>query len=196
MLIDISKNINNNSFIYPDDPKTEIKEFYTFEKDKFRLTTLNIGLHTTTHIDFPSHFLENGKTSSDFSDINYFLGKVLIIDLNDFSKDVKLENNINAIFIKTNNKLDIIHNYNAINSEQLDFLIKNNIKFVGVDFPTVEPEDSNDFHFHKQLLSNDVLIIENLELKNIKDGIYKYYIFPLKIDKSEASLARIAIEMV
>jgi arylformamidase len=192
VLIDITKTINKNTFIYPNDPKTKICEFYNFKNDNFRLTKLEIGLHTSTHIDFPSHFIENGKTSSEFNDINYFIGKVLIVDLYDFPKVLNLE--IDSIFIKTQNPKDIfLEKYDSINKEQLNFLIKNKIKFIGTDFYTIEPYNSKNFYFHKDLLRNNVLIIENLNLSNVKNGVYNYYIFPMKIEDVEASICRIAV---
>ena len=192
MLIDITKKINESTFIYPDDPKTIIKSLYEMEKDGFRLTELTIGLHTSTHIDFPSHFLKNGKTSSDYYDINYFLGKVLIVGLSDFPVELDVE--IDSIFIKTdNNSETFLQNYKSINKEQLNFLINNKLKFIGTDFYTIEPYNSDDFSFHKNLLKNNILIIENLEISNIETGIYEYFIFPMKIDAVEASICRVAI---
>lgn len=192
MLIDITQEINENTFVYPNDPKTKIEAFYNFKNDDFRLTKLEIGLHTSTHIDFPSHFLKQGKTSSDFHDINYFIGKVLIVDLHNFPKDLNME--IDSIFIKTQNpKNSFLKKYNSISKEQLNFLINHNIKFIGTDFYTIEPYDSENFSFHKNLLKNNILIIENLKLSNINDGIYNYFVFPMKIEKVEASICRIAI---
>jgi len=192
MLVDITKIINKNTFIYPNDPQTQILEYYNLKNDGFRLSKLEIGLHTSTHIDFPSHFLKSGKTSSDFLDINHFTGKVLIIDLNDFPKDLNME--INTIFIKTKNKQNtFLKTYKSINNKNLEFLIKNKIKFIGTDFYTIEPFNSKDFYFHKELLKNDILIIENLDLSKVKNGIYEYFIFPMKIENVEASICRVAI---
>ncbi len=194
-LIDLTKTISNNSFTYPGDPKTRIYNFYNFKKDGFRLSKLETGLHTSTHIDYPSHFLENGKTSSDFDDINYFTGKVLIIDLNNFPKDLNME--IDSIFIKTNNKENtFLKIHDSINKEHLNFLIKNKIKFIGTDFYTIEPDNSPDFEFHKKLLKNDILIIENLNLKNVTNGVYNYFIFPMKIKSVEASICRVAVSKI
>ncbi len=192
MLIDITQEINENTFIYPNDPKTKIEELYNFKNDDFRLTKLEIGLHTSTHIDYPSHFLKEGKTSSDFDDINYFIGKVLIVDLHNFPKDLNTE--IDSIFIKTNNKQNtFLKTYNSINEQNLNFLIKNKVKFIGTDFYTIEPYNSPDFKFHKSLLKNNILIIENLNLSNANNGIYNYFIFPMKIDNVEASICRAVI---
>ena len=193
MLIDITKKINKETFVYPGDPKTEINEVCSIKNDNFRLTELKIGLHTSTHIDFPSHFLKDGKTSSDFDDINYFTGRVLIIDLDDFPRDIA--NGVDAIFIKTNNIIKSeLKKYKSITQKHLNLLIKNKIKFIGTDFYTIEPFDSEDFSFHKKLLKNDILIIENLELSNVDDGVYEYFIFPLKIENTEASICRIAVK--
>jgi len=193
MLIDISKKIDKNTLVYPGDPLTEINEICSIKNDAFRLSELKICLHTSTHIDFPSHFLKDGKTSSDYSDLNYFIGKVIIVELNNFPKNIPME--CDSIFIKTNNKTDAFPEiYNSIKKDHLKALIEKNIKFIGTDFYTIEPFDSQDFYFHKELLRNNILIIENLDLFKIDEGVYEYYIFPLKIENVEASICRIALK--
>ena len=193
MLIDISKKIDKNTLVYPGDPLTEINEVCNIKNDGFRLSKLSLCLHTSTHIDFPSHFLKDGKTSSDYSDINYFIGRVIVVELNNFPKSVQGE--YDSIFIKTNNKAENFpETYSSIKEAELEFLIKNNIKFIGTDFYTIEPSDSDDFYFHKELLKNNVLIIENLDLSMLNEGFYDYYIFPLKLERTEASICRIAVK--
>ena len=194
MLIDITMEISQDLLPYPGDPKTIIEEYKSMENDGFSLSYLKIGLHTATHIDFPSHFIKDGKKSENFYDLNYFTGITAILDIFDFSNKTILPKNVDSVFLKTNNTPDLTMEYNAINRKQLDCILKRRYKFLGVDFLTVEPKDSEDFYFHKQLLSNNILILENLNLKNIKNGIYKYHIFPLKIKGTEASLVRIAVE--
>jgi len=193
MLIDISRKIDENTFVYPGDPVTKINEICNIKNDGFRLSELSLCLHTSTHIDFPSHFLEDGKTSSDYSDINYFIGKVIVVDLNNFPKNIQEE--WDSIFIKTNNKIEkSMKKYKSINEGMLKFLVDNKVKFIGTDFYTIEPSDSDDFYFHKELLKNNVLIIENLDLSMLNEGFYDYYIFPLKLERTEASICRIAVK--
>jgi len=194
MFRDLTKILSNESFVYPGDPETQIKRVFTIKKDGYNLSEIKSSLHTSTHIDFPAHFIENGKTSSDFDDINYFTGKVLIIDLKDFP--VKKAENFDSVFIKTHNEKDkFLKNCNSISLDNLEFLIKNKIKFIGTDFYTIEPCLSRNFLFHKELLKNNILIIENLFLEEIENGIYEYFIFPVKIYNVEACFCRVAVKI-
>jgi len=44
---------------------------------------------------------------------------------------------------------------------------------------------------HKSLLSNDVLIVEGLELNNVPVGRCKIYIMPIKINEMDGLPARV-----
>lgn len=60
------------------------------------------------------------------------------------------------------------------------YLLKNQISIVGVDTGTVDNED--DFPIHKELLANDILIIENLaNLKPVVGKTFEFTALPLNV---------------
>ena len=65
---------------------------------------------------------------------------------------------------------------------------------VGTDNMDIEDESCGDFSVHKTLLRNNILIAENLDLKNISEGFYKLYCFPLKIENADGSPIRAFLE--
>ena len=193
MFTDLTKELSINSFVYEGDPKTKVSKIYSIEKDGYELNKLETSLHTATHLDFPAHFIKNGKRSHDYNDINYFTGTVLITEYDKIPRETD-KNNFDSVFIKTKNKEGQLKNYNSINKTDLDFLTNRKLKFVGTDFYTIEPYRSNEFEFHKTLLKNEILIIENLNLESVNNGLYEYFIVPLKIYDTEASLCRVLIK--
>jgi arylformamidase len=49
---------------------------------------------------------------------------------------------------------------------------------------------------HKLLLSNDVLIVEGLELNNIPPGRYEIYIMPLNVHGMDGLPARVVAQII
>ncbi len=197
MLYDISRKITKNSFVYIGDPKIVIRDFKTVEEDGFRVSKIIMGLHTETHIDFPAHILKDGKTSSSY-DISHFSGNALVVDIADLDFAIKISDGIDAIFIKTENfetyyLTPKLEKYRSITEKQARRIAKRKIKFVGIDWPTIEKTYDGDT-FHKLFLGNDILIIENLDFTHVVAGLYKFYAFPMDIPNVEAALTRVVLE--
>lgn len=170
--------------------RSEVREVpsYLFE------SKIDINLHTGTHIDFPRHVMSNGKTSSDYlKDWKYFY-KALIIEIDDDILEInsKILSNyefpdkcvviFKTIFSKT---MESIVDFPYITKDGADYLSKKNIFAVGIDSLGIERNQAN-HPTHKAFLSKDILIIEGLDLKNIKGGNYNILITPIKIMDVEA----------
>lgn len=53
--------------------------------------------------------------------------------------------------------------------------------------------EAEDLPVHKILLEHDILVIENLELKSVAPGKYKFFIIPLNIPNMDGLPARVMI---
>lgn len=80
--------------------RLEFKHLFTFPRDGQRVTEFTMSTHTGTHVDAPSHVLENGKTLDAFSLSAFYgtgvvlgfprgeLGKITAADLQKYSNDI------------------------------------------------------------------------------------------------------------
>jgi arylformamidase len=59
----------------------------------------------------------------------------------------------------------------------------------------VDKYESENLPVHKSLLSNNVLIVEGLELNDVPVGRCKIYIMPMKINKMDGLPARVMAKM-
>ena len=82
MIYDISMEINPNIQTYKRDKSKSpvFNQTGTFDKNGVYETTLTIGLHTGTHVDYPLHMIENGKTSNS-EVLEKLIGKAKVYDL-------------------------------------------------------------------------------------------------------------------
>ena len=65
MIYDVSVPIENGMPVWPSDPPVQLTPSAFASADNshtIRITAINMGSHTGTHIDAPSHFVDGGKT--------------------------------------------------------------------------------------------------------------------------------------
>ena len=194
MLIDITVPLKENTKVYPGDPEFKINRIFTVEKDGFNLCSLSLGTHTGTHIDAPLHFFNTKESIADL-ELKYLITNAIVADVSSlnsidekFISGLKLKG-INSILFKTNGKNIYLTQSGA------EYLKNTEILIAGTENIDIEDETNNDFPVHKTLLSNKTLIVESIDLSNVKPGNYKLYCFPLKIENADGSPVRAVLEL-
>lgn len=82
--IDLSHKISNDTPVHNFDNKIKLYLDKNLREHTFNNSRIEIGMHTGTHIDIPSHLLDN-KTSVDEIEINKFTGRGKLIDVRGYS---------------------------------------------------------------------------------------------------------------
>ncbi len=188
MLIDLSVLINENTPVYPGDPKTKISPVGVFEKDGYEDHNISIGTHVGTHIDSPAHMVIGGKTMDQLPIENFF-GKGILIntgknfDLNIIKSANIEEGDIVLFYTGMGSEYyssSYYDDYPDLTEEVARYLVNKKVKMVGVDMCS---PDHPPFPIHQILLSNGILIIENLtNLEKLQGKNFKIYSFPIRID--------------
>ena len=194
MLIDITTILNQNTKVYPGDPEFKLNRIFTVEKDGFNLCSLSLGTHTGTHIYAPLHFFNTKESIADL-ELKYLITNALVADVSGlnsidekFISGLNLEG-INSILFKTNGKNIYLTQSGA------EYLKNTEILIAGTENIDIEDETNNDFPVHKTLLLNKTLIVESIDLSNVKPGNYKFYCFPLRIENADGSPVRAVLEL-
>ena len=78
--VDLTMPLNENVPVYPNDPKPVIKQQAVFLKNGWNAKEYTLCSHHGTHIDFPLHMIENGKSQNDY-EIGKFIGNGRIFDV-------------------------------------------------------------------------------------------------------------------
>lgn len=197
-LIDISINDNLNT-IYNGSIKPETVQQLTIEEDGANLVWMKRDLHYGTHMDSPLHFVKDGGKISEI-DTSIFVGECEVIELNSLLyEDIKhIKPKKDVVFIKCNNTLHLNKEFNkdfiGFDLDGSKWITENNIKMIGIDYLSIESYYSNG-DAHREILGNNILILEGLDLHKVDTGIYKYYSFPLKLNH-EASPVRVMLENI
>ncbi len=197
-LIDLSQNIESGMPVYPGDSDVKLLQTNVYIKDHYNNHHLEAGMHVGTHVDGPMHMTDVNKYVGDLS-LDHFCGDGCIIHTRN-EDIIKLKNE--HLDIIKGKSIVLIHtgmdycygkeNYYLkhpiLDMSLCEVLVNNNIKMVGFDMPS---PDRFPFSVHKYLLSNGVLILENLtNLEKIKeDDNFEVMAFPLKV-KADSCMVR------
>jgi kynurenine formamidase len=203
-IIDLSQPIENGMPVYPGDSVTTIKQMAFFNKDKYNNHSLDIQMHAGTHIDGKMHMLDCTKYIDDYP-IDSFVGKGCIIDargrniveLEPQYKSVIRERSIVLVYTGMDEyygQFRYYHEHPVLSTEFCRYLISMNVKMVGMDMPS---PDRSPFDIHKLLLTNNILILENLTNLNqiIIESNFEVFAMPLKI-KADSCIARVAVRLL
>lgn len=200
-VIDISMVLSDGMITYEGDPKVSLNTFKTVRKDGLMLSKIAMGLHSGTHVDAPAHYLKNGMTVDRLGPAS-LIGMAKVIDLtcvNDIIdradlKNRRLRKGGMVLFKTKNSRLLKIKKFSRtfvhLSENAADFLIERKIKAVGIDYLSIEKFSSKEHKVHKKLLSNNIPIIEGINLDRVKQGMYTLVCLPLMIKKGEAAPAR------
>lgn len=159
--------------------------------------------HIGTHIDFPNHFSDSGKTINDYPASFWIFQKVYVISYKAKNDEIIDKDLINMQEIPLDTEFlilntgfggyresDIYWNNNPGLSPQLAKVLKTkcpNLKAIGFDFISVSSYQNRLLgrEAHKEfLLQNDILLIEDMKLDELKGkGIRSITALPLMIDK-------------
>jgi len=172
--IDLTHLFKKRMPVYPGDPKAELVQTASFDKEGYYDSKITTGMHVGTHMDAPLHMLQAGKRLSEY-DPNHFFGKGHLLDARGKEKidiDLLVGSKISAgdiVFVMSGmyeqfGNSEYYKKFPEVTGDFAQKMVELKIKIIGLDTPS---PDSPPFTIHKLLLSNDILIIENLN--NLKE---------------------------
>jgi len=171
--------------------------------------------HTGTHIDFPNHFSDTGKTINDYPAGFWTFNNVFIIDLPGESEKIIETKDINIkeippetdfLIIKTGfgkfREDKIYWNNNPGLAPEFAGALKERcakLRAVGFDFISVSSYQNRELgrKAHKEfLINNNILLIEDMNLGELDDSKIKSIIaLPLLVDKIDGSPITVIAEI-
>ena len=209
-IFDISVPITPSMPVWPGDPPVKITLDTSIEKGgDANVTHLSMSVHTGTHLDAPKHFINSGKNIGQIS-LENLTGEVLVVVIDeavDVITDQVLENHFQlgllkqakkVLFKTRNSKLWETHhkefqqNFVGIDASGAQFLSQLNLELIGIDYLSIAPFNDTK-QPHEILLSNDIILLEGIDLSLVPYGIYDLVCLPLKIPDCEGAPARVIL---
>jgi kynurenine formamidase len=79
-IVDLSIVLDEDTQVYPGDPRPNLSVATTIEGQGFNLLELRLGSQSGTHVDAPYHFIARGPVLED-TDLGLFAGPGVIVDV-------------------------------------------------------------------------------------------------------------------
>lgn len=203
-IYDVTVPLSKELCVYPGDPHVKIINRTTIGKDDARcnLSRYSFSSHAGTHVDPPSHFIENGVTVDNLP-LELLMGRARVVEVTapvidqavlkefDFTADAR-------ILFKTRNSYlwsqkNFVEDYVYITPGAARVLVAEGIKVVGIDYLSVDKFGAGEAHTHLTLLESGVVIIEGLDLREVEPGDYEMFCLPLKVKGGDGAPARVVL---
>jgi arylformamidase len=166
-----------------------------------QLSSITLGSHTGTHIDAPGHAVE-GAMMLDKIPLENFVGVCRVLD---FSKDESecitrqmLENknikNGERILLKTRNSVrgfkEFYEDFIYLDGDGADYVASLGITLLGIDSLSIKKRGEKDNRPHTSLLSQNIPIVEGLDLSKAEENEYELICLPLNFIDIDGAPAR------
>ncbi len=202
-IYDISLPLSERMPIWPTSEGYYLRWEKRVEKDGVNESCLSLNTHTGTHIDVAYHFRNSGKRVGDIP-LERLIGNALVIEYREqqqiapeFLSGIDIPSGCTKILFKTLNSFDNIieherfrEDYVALSPEGAEWIVRNKIDLVGIDYLSIQSFGEDGDRTHKTLLENEVLILEGLDLREVSRGLYMLVALPLSIPEAEGAPVR------
>lgn len=204
---DLSVTLETYMPIWPTNPLVEIKPIGTVVRDGYKVESYYSATHSGTHIDTPSHMLENGKTIDQIG-IPSLVGEGYVIRPEITGTEISVESIKKVWKDEYNGKIILIntgwdkkrgftkefqYDFPGLSRDTVDFFKEKKPLIIGIDTLGIEPFNHEDFAVHKALLGTGMTFIEDLaNLDQLTEG-KKYLVaaLPIKIKGGSGAMARV-----
>ncbi|SAL66306.1 cyclase [Caballeronia cordobensis] len=199
-LLDISPPIDTATPVWPGDTAVGIERVWRMEAGSpVNVARLTLSPHTGAHADAPLHYDEHGAPIGEVA-LDTYVGACRVVHcigasplvtpahIADFLGDVPAR-----ILLRTytNAPLDAWDSaFTAVAPETIDLLAEKGVKLIGIDTPSLDPQDSKTMDAHKRIRAHGMAILEGLVLDAVAPGDYELIALPLKFSTLDASPVR------
>jgi arylformamidase len=194
-IIDVSVPISELTPTYPGDPHIEIEQWAALARgDAANVSMLHLGAHTGTHLDAPAHFIEGAPPISSLS-LDVLIGEARVLEIPADVRAIEASHiaahpldGARRVLFKTRNSAFWANmaegfrtDFTYITPGAARALVELGVQLVGIDYLSVEQFKSDGFATHTTLLSNGVVILEGLDLREVSAGTYELICLPLRL---------------
>jgi len=198
-IYDISWPISPAITTYKNRNDVSVTDTKTWAEHMVRESQLCMSMHTGTHVDAPSHFVQDGL-SIDSVPLQALVGPCVVLDMT-MCNEVITRSDLQGkdlskprVLLKTRNSFisptePFNFSFVYVDAGAAEYLAGKEVQCVGIDYLGIE-RNQPDHKTHTALLSKQIPIIEGLRLESVEPGTYTLVCLPLSIEGVEAAPAR------
>jgi arylformamidase len=200
MLYDISQTLRNDLPVWPGDTRFDLRRTWTMGPGvPVNVSAFTLSTHSGSHADAPFHYDADG-TAIDAVDPGIYLGPAQVVDARHARDIVTAEHILPHLMPDTTRVL--IRTYEqapqqkwdddfiAVAASLVDALAARGVRLIGVDTPSLDPQNSKTMEAHLAVARHGLAILEGLVLDVVPFGQYELIALPLKIAGADSSPVR------
>jgi len=206
MIYDVTVPIRNSMPVWPSDPPVQLTPKSHLSRDgshTVRLTAIEMGSHTGTHIDAPWHFVENGRRLSEIP-IETLVGPATVYEIPGVRSIGRADlekrdlSGKERVLFKTENSKHwndgrFYEEFVYLEPEAAQVLVGSGVKLVGIDYLSIDKYKSEKHPSHFVLLERNVVIVEGLNLSKVAPGKYNMAALPLNLQDADGAPTRVIL---
>jgi arylformamidase len=160
--------------------------------------------HAGTHADAPLHYDPAGADAAS-SPLEVYVGPCRLVDARgqgqaisrDFVAD--LDELPSRVLFRTYEHFP--HDawrsdFTAVSADAIALLAERGVRLIGVDAPSLDPQDSKTMDAHHAVLAADMRILEGLVLDEAPPGEYELIALPLRLEGLDSSPVRAILRVL
>ena len=167
-IVDLTHPLSPETRVYPGDPPVRIKTIADIEKDGYYNRLLHVHEHAGTHVDAPAHMIEGGATIDSIEPAK-LVAPAAVMDLSNACGPVTSRELITALRLRRLPLpregwyllLRIGGGRRSISVDAAEWMAMMKLGGLGIDAAS---PDGPPYNVHKVLLSNGMVIVENLTM--------------------------------
>jgi arylformamidase len=198
-IFDVSRGIDERTAVWPGDTTFSRRAVMTIAGGcSCNVSTITMSLHTGTHADAPSHYLE-GAPAAHQVDLAKYVGPCRV--MTPTSRDGLRPVDVAGLDLAREERLLFRHpaplrddewrdDFFYCSPEAAELFAAVPLKLLGLESPSMDPMTSKELRAHKTLHRAGVAILESLDLSLVPDGRYELIALPLKLLGADAAPVR------
>lgn len=193
-IYDVTVTISGETPIYQGDPGVEFASAEAIASGgTANVSKVSFGVHTATHVDAPNHFIEGARRVHEL-DPAKLIGPCRVIEIADDITAIEPKHlgsitGVTRLLLKTRNsgfwaspEDGFRKDFAYLTPDTARMLAKHGIVLIGIDYLSIEKSGSPGHPVHVTLLSEEIVILEGLDLREVEPSDYDLVCAPLKYD--------------
>ncbi|CAB3746870.1 arylformamidase [Paraburkholderia humisilvae] len=199
-LWDITPAVDAATPVWPGDTPVGIERVWRIEAGSpVNVARLTLSPHTGAHTDAPLHYDPNGAAIGAVA-LDAYLGRCRVIHCIGAAPRVRPEQVSAAladipprVLLRTYARAPLgawDSAFCAVAPATIDLLAAHGVKLIGIDTPSLDPQDSKTMDAHHRVRAHRMAILEGIVLDEVAAGDYELIALPLKFTTLDASPVR------
>lgn len=196
---DISPTLSPDAPVWPGDTRFAAETTWEISGDcPVRVSRIAMSTHAGAHCDAPSHYHPQGKTIDEVG-LDAYLGPCRVIHCIGAARvePMHVESFLNdvppRVLLRTYQaapKVAWDAQFACIAPETISLLADHGVRLVGIDTPSLDPQESKSMDAHHAVRTHGMAILEGVVLDAVPAGDYELIALPLKLAGLDASPVR------